>query len=153
MNIFWNGPKWLQINTHIPKIIPKWPQSVQNGTKMMPNDAKTAPTRSVFGTPGGLRASWASKICRENVYFMFMGPSGSDTRRYNMHCKCHSMSICHSWGTFFTFRPLSPIIFMKTASKAMSSWPHGCIKSLKSIGKMYIWRKRTKVTPNQHSYT
>ena len=65
--------------------------------------------------------SWTLKICRENEYILFMGPSGSDTRRYNMHCKCHSTSICHSWGTFFTFRPLSPIIFMKSASKAMSS--------------------------------
>ena len=32
-----------------------------------------------------------------------MGPFGSDTRRYDMHCKCHSTSICHSWGTFFHF--------------------------------------------------
>ena len=70
-----------------------------------------------------------------------MGPFGSDTRRYDMHCKCHSTSICHSWGTCFTFRPLSSIIFMKIASKAMSSWPHRCIKSLKSIGTMDVFSK------------
>ena len=42
-----------------------------------------------------------------------MGPFGSDTRRYDMHYKCHSTSICRFGGPFFTFRPLSSIIFMK----------------------------------------
>ena len=46
-----------------------------------------------------------------------MGPFGSDTRRYDMHYKCHSTSICRFWGPFFTFRPLSSIIFMKIDPK------------------------------------
>ena len=42
-----------------------------------------------------------------------MGPFGSDTKRYDMHYMCHSTSICRFWGPFFTFQPLSSIIFMK----------------------------------------
>ena len=82
-----------------------------------------------------------------------MDPFGSDTRRYNMHCKCHSTSIRHSWGPFFTFRLWSSIIFMKIVFKAMPSWPHRCIKSLKSIGKMNVFRNWTKVTTRQPSCT
>ena len=74
------------------------------------------------------------KMCRKNEYILLMGAFGSDTRRYDMHSKCLSMSICHSWGTFFTFRPLSSIFFMKIASKVTPSWPQSCLKSLKSIG-------------------
>ena len=154
MNIFWKTDqsdskstliylKWFETDPKACKMVPKWRQ-------MTPRPPRAA-RLFVRLAPSG--PSWTLKICRENVYFLFMGPSGSDTRRYNMHCKCHSTSICHSWGTFFTFRPLSSIIFMKSASKAMSSWPHGCIKSLKSMRKMDIFWKRTKVTPNQHSYT
>ena len=48
-----------------------------------------------------------------------MGPFGSDTRRYDMHCMCHSTSICHSWGPLLNFRPLSFIIFMKMETKVI----------------------------------
>ena len=58
-----------------------------------------------------------------------------------MHYMCHSKSICHFWDPFFTFEPLSSIIFMKSASRAMSSWPHGCIKSFKIYWKNeYIFK-------------
>ena len=95
---------------------------------MTPKPPRAARLFVRLASPG---SSWTLTICRENVYFLFMGPSGSDTRRYKMHCKCHSTSICHSWGTFFTFRPLSSIIFMKIVVKAMPSWPHRCIKIIK----------------------
>ena len=48
---------------------------------------------------------------------------------------------------FFTFRPLSSIIFMKIDPKVTPSWPLRCIKSLKSIGKMSVFQNWTKVTP------
>ena len=58
-------------------------------------------------------------ICRKNESLLFVGPFGSDTSRYDMHCMCHSTSICHSWGPFFTFRPLPSILFMKSYPKAV----------------------------------
>ena len=51
-----------------------------------------------------------------------MGPFVSDTRRYDMHYKCHSTSICRFWGPFFPFRPLTSIIFMKIDPKVTPSW-------------------------------
>ena len=55
-----------------------------------------------------------------------------------MHYKCHSTSICRFWGQFFTFRPLSSVIFMKVGPKVTPSWPLRCIKSLKSVGKIRV---------------
>ena len=80
---------------------------------MTPNDSKTAPARPAFGTPGGLRASWASKICRENEYILFMDPFGSDTKRYDVHYMCHSTSICHFRHPFLHF----PTIFFHSFYK------------------------------------
>ena len=51
-----------------------------------------------------------------------MGPFVSDTRRFDMHYKCHSTSICRFWGPFFPFRPLTSIIFMKIDPKVTPSW-------------------------------
>ena len=39
-----------------------------------------------------------------------MGPFGSDTRRYDMHCKCHSTSVCRFWGPFLKKNYLDVLI-------------------------------------------
>ena len=58
-----------------------------------------------------------TKTYLENDCFLKLDPFGSDTRRYDMHCMCHSTSICRFWGPFFTFGLLFSIIFMKIALK------------------------------------
>ena len=57
-------------------------------------------------------------LCGLSKYILFMVPFRSATRRYDMNCRCHSTSICHSWDPFFTFRPLSSTFFTKTDAKA-----------------------------------
>ena len=89
--------KWFQSD---PKVCKMAPKSLQN-------DPKTASVRRAVRFPGILLASWASKVCRENEYIMFMDPFGSDTKPYDMHYMCHSTSICHFWHPFLHF----PIIF------------------------------------------
>ncbi len=128
--------KWFQSDPKVCKMAPKWRQ-------MAPKPPRLAQS---FVRLASSPPSWHFKICRENECVLYLDPFGSNTKRYDMHYMCHSTSICRFWGPFFTFRPLSSIIFMKFVFKAMSSWLHRCIKSLKSIGKMNVFRNWTKVT-------
>merc|ERR1712185_86632 len=75
---------------------------------------QSGPTRRAFCTLVLLRASWASKICRENECVLYLDPFGSNTKRYDMHYMCHSTSICRFWGPFLHF----PTIFFHCFDKS-----------------------------------
>ena len=127
-------PKWPQSGPWVRKMIPKRPQSHPKMTRL-------ARSQTFFGV---LVASVTSKILCKNEYNLLMDPFGPDTKRHDMHYMCHSTSICHFWDPFFTFEPLSSIIFMKIAPKVTPRWPRSYIKSLKSIGKMNVFENGPK---------
>ena len=134
-----------------PSSDPKSPTDIQTDPKLTqtwpPSDPKVPEAAQLQTFFGVLVASVTSKILRKNEYNLFMDPFGPDTKRHDMHYMCHSTSICHFWDPFFTFEPLSSIIFMKIAPKVTPRWPRSYIKSLKSIGKMNVSRNWTIVTP------
>ena len=45
-------------------------------------------------------AGRSSRSAGVNKYILFMGPFGSDRRRYDIHCMCHSTCRCRFWGPF-----------------------------------------------------
>ena len=136
---------WLNSNPHMIKITQKWPQSAQSNPKLTPKCHQTdllvgyLPATCWFSlcvaTHGTLKKPG------KNVYFLFMGPSGPDTKRNDVHYTCHSTSTCHFWGPFFTFRPSSSVISTKVEPKVAPRWPNSCIKSLRSVGKMSVFWK------------
>ena len=99
---------------HQPSKPPKPPKQSPRGRVYPPPTPSQTPrlTRLLFFLAPPW-PSWPLKIHWKNEYILLLGPFGSDTRRYDMHYKCHSTSICRFGGPFFTFRPLTSIFFMK----------------------------------------
>ena len=96
------------------KVTLMYPKSCENDPKvsksdprMTPKCPKVARAAQSFAALASSGPSWTTKKSWRNVYLLLMGPFGSDTRRFDMHYKCHSTSICRFWRPFFTFRPLS----------------------------------------------
>ena len=136
-----------KVNALHPKSYKSVPKVTKSGLRMTPECPIVARlTRSLILLAPSW-PSWPLKIHWKNEYILLLGPFGSDIRRYDMHYKCHSTSICRLGGPLFTFRPLSSIIFLKIRPKVTPSWPLRCIESLKSIGKMSVSWNWTRVTP------
>ena len=136
------------------KVTLMYPKSYKSDPKVSKSDPRMTPkcpkvprlTQYLFFLASSW-PSWPLKIHWTNEYILLMGPFGSDTRRSDMHYKCHSTSICRFGGPIFTFRPLSSIIFMKIDPKVTPRWPLRCITSLKSIWEITVFRNWTIVTP------
>ena len=116
---FENRPKWLQSNPHMPKVIPK----CASDSTVIPKWPSARSLGAGFNSPV---ASLISNISHKNVYFLFMGPFGSDTRRQATP-KLPQMIQSHAHIPQVT--PKWP----PNAPKMAPSWPQSYIKSLKSI--------------------
>ena len=115
---FENRPKWLQSNPHMPKVIPK----CASDSTVIPKWPSARSLGAGFNSPV---ASLISNISHKNVYFLFMGPFGSDTRRQATP-KLPQMIQSHAHIPQVT--PKWP----PNAPKMAPSWPQSYIKSLKS---------------------
>ena len=146
-----------QSDTKATLIYLKWPHGHPKVSKVAPqrpqSDPKPLRIARSFVRLGSSGLSWTSKIPHTNDYNLFMDPFGPDLRRYDAHYMCHSTSFWNFWCQFLTFQPLSSIIFINICSQMTPRWPNSYIKSLKSVGKTYIFWKRTKMIPKQPSYT
>ena len=118
----------IQSDSKVTLMYPKSYKSDPNVSKSDPPMTPKCPkvprlTRSLFFLASPW-PSWPLEIHWKNKHILLLGPFGSDTWRYDMHYKCNSTSIWRFGGPFFTFRPLSSIIFMKINPKATPTLKH-----------------------------
>ena len=82
-----------------------------------------------------------------------MDPFGTDTGRNNTHYTCPSTSIWPKWPQSTPKMTPKCSKVTQNVPKVTPSYPSSYIKSLKSIGKMSILWKATKIRSKQPSYT
>ena len=144
---FPKSPSCTQSN---PQVLPKCPQRVQSGAKVTEKPLRLAGLFVLLASSSPLGfCFWLE--CRAHFRFQ-----PHQARTYTHHT-CHSTSIWPKTGPKVTqSHPHIPQVTPKwppSASKVATSSPHNCIKSLKSIGKMNIFRKHTKTFPKSPSCT
>ena len=132
------------------KVIPKCPQRVQSGAKATEKTLRPASLEARLALRPVLILLLAQIACTFSL-------SAPPSPHLYTHHTCQSTSIWPKTGPKITQRhPHIPQVTPKwppSASKVATSSPHNCIKSLKSIGRMSIFRKHTKTFPKSPSCT